>query len=433
MKRYIFAFALFFMFARVHSQEQPVLKLSPEQFEALFLKQNLLLIAEKMNIDVADAAIIQARLWENPELTVSSVNLWSTGNQRDGEAELIPPLFGSFARNTQFTVELSQLIQTANKRAKLVRMETVAKDIAMREFEDVLRGLKAELRKTVFDAAYIQSYLKILQTQSKALEQLINAYRKQVLEGNIARNELLRLQSSLLEIENEMNESSITINEFQKTLKALVNADPLVIIEFDMDSNPAHLPVPSDLSLSDLLNKSLDYRPDIQSRQLAIQYYEKSFAYEKALRIPDLTINANYDRFGGVWRDFLGVGVSIGLPLLNRNRGNIKAARLLTDQSRYLEEQQVKLAQNEIVEAYHNYDQAYRYFIKINDDDFLAELDKMLDIYVKNLQNRNISMLEFTDFMDTFRTSKRIVLESEKNVKTCFEDLQYVTATELVN
>ena len=431
MKRFLFSFVLLFSFMGICAQEQSSLKLTPNQFEALFLKQNLELIATQLNIDIADAIVAQAKLWDNPELSVSSINLWSTDKQRDGQDELIPPLFGSFAKNTQFTIELSQLIQTANKRAKLVRKEKVAKDIAKTEFEDLLRSLKAELRKSIYETSYLQSYIKVLNIQVESLEQLIATYHKQVNEGNMAKSELLRLQSSLMEIENEKNESMLVINEYQKTLKVLINADPLINIEFVMDKDHSRLIAPNQISLATLLNKSIDFRPDIKRQQLTTQYYEKSLAYEKSLRVPDLTINASYDRFGGVWKDFVGFGFSINLPILNRNQGNIKAAGLLSQQSTYLEEQQQKLAQNEIIEAYNNYQQAYLFFSKINEDNFLAELDQMLDVYSKNLLNKNISMLEFVDFMDSFRTNKQIVLTSEKNANILFEELQFVTAMEL--
>lgn len=424
-----FLFVLLFPFVNIHAQEQSVLKLTPEQFEALFLKQNLQLIAEQMNINIADAAIIQAKLWENPELSISSVNLWSTEKQRSGESELIPPLFGSFAKNTQFTVELSQLIQTANKRAKLVRREKVAKDMAKEEFKELLYGLRTELRKSVYEAYHLQSYINVLDKQSGSLKQLIDTYRKQVREGNIARTELLRLQSSLLEIENETNESRLALNEHQKALKTLINADPLVRIEFKHDNK--QMIAPDDISLSELLEKSPDFRPDIRRQQLMTQYHEKSLAYEKSLRIPDITFNANYDRYGGVWKDFVGFGFSINLPFLNRNQGNIKAARFLSEQSHYMEEQQEKLVRNEIIRAYDNYCQAYTFFTRINEDDFLSELDLMLDIYAKNLLNRNISMLEYVDFMETYKSSKQIVLEAGKNAKIYLEELQYAVATEL--
>lgn len=428
-KKKLLLFIIVLPYVSLFAQNTSTLTLTPGQFEALFLKQNLQLIAEQMNISVADAAVIQARLWDNPELSITSVNLWSTDKQRDGEDEFIPPFLGGIGKNTQFSIELSQLIQTANKRGKLVRKEKIARDIAKEEFEDVLRGLKIELRKSIYEVCYLQSFVKVLCQQQESLEQLIQTYRKSVTEGNIARSELMRLQSSLLEKESAILETQTLINEYQKTLKALINADPLVKLEFKKDIyEPVH---PDNISLNTLLSQGLDFRPDVKRQLLTTQYYEKSLAYERSLRVPDLTIHANYDRAGGVWKDFIGFGISIDLPFFNRNQGNIKTAKFMMEQSHYLAEQTKKNVQNELVEAYDNYSQAYEFYKKNHSDDFLQELDPMLEVYSKNLLNRNVSMLEYIDFMETYTTNKQIILTSEKNVNVQFEELQYLTGTEI--
>ncbi|SHF86409.1 TolC family protein [Dysgonomonas macrotermitis] len=409
-----------------YAQENQTLDLNLKQIESLFLANNLDLIATKYNISIADAAISQARLWDNPSLSISNVNLWSTKSQRD---EIRDMTTSSFAKNTEFSVELGQLIQTANKRGKLIQREKVSKEIAIQEFEEVLRGLKTELRKTVFEIEYSQSYLRILNNQQKSLGQLVEAYKRQVQQGNIAKNELLRLQSSLLELENEINETQSELNDQSKTLKILLNIPPLVNIQI-IDSLEA-VKTPETILLSDLLEKAEEQRPDMKGMRLQTKLHQKSLDYEKSLRVPDLTISAAYDRYGGVWKDFIGVGISIDLPFFNRNQGNIKAARLNIEQSQYLVEQHQNTIRHEIAAAYNNYSYAYDFYKRINKDSLLPELDSMLEAYTKNLLNRNISMLEYIDFMDAYRTNKQTMLNAQKKVDIQFEELQYITGTDI--
>lgn len=429
MKKYLLLLLSIFSLTNIKAQEPQVLQLSAEQVEALFLKQNLQLIAEHLNIDIADAAIVQAKLWDNPEISVGQINLWSTDRQREGEKEAIPPLFGSFGRNTQFSVELSQLIQTAGKRGKLVKQEKISKEIAIQEFEEVFRGLKVELRKSINEIVYLQAYQKVLAQQEKSLGQLTIAYQKQVAQGNIAKSELLRLQSALLELENEANDTQIDINEQQKGLKTLLNVPPSVVIE--IIDNSKKIQDPTNLSLAELLAMASEYRPDVKASRLQTQYHEKSLAYEKAQRIPDLTVNANYDRYGGVWKDFVGFGVSFDIPFFNRNQGNIKAARINRDQSIHLAELQQNQAQHEVAEAFGNYALAYRFYKRVSENSLLSELDGMLTIYTKNLLNKNISMLEYIDFMDSYKTNKETLLSARKKVDTQFEELQYTVGSEI--
>ena len=412
-----------------NAQEHRAVSFTPEEVETVFLKQNLQLIAEQLNVAIADAAILQAKLWENPELSIGSVNLWSTSSQREGEVQVIAPIFGSFAKNTQFTVELSQLIQTANKRGKLVKKEKAAKEMAIQEFEDVLRGLKTELKKTVNELIYLQSYYAALNVQQESLSKLIAAYRKQVERGNIAKSELVRLQTSALEIGSEKNEVQAELNAQQKNLKVLMGLEPYITVEIVASSSV--LANPQSMRLAELQERSVLSRPDLKKQELEKHYFEKSLAYEKSLRMPDVTFGASYDRAGGIWKDFVGFSLSFSLPVLNRNQGNIKASKIGLQQSQYLLQYQQSIVQNEVVEAYASYSQAYQLYQQVSEDNLLAELDSMLDVYTKNLMSRNISLLEFTDFMDAYKTGKQTILMSHKNLYNSFEELQYIVGTEI--
>lgn len=428
MKKYSLFILLFFNILAGYSQVQQSqsLKLSREEIEALFLKNNLQLIAEKFNIDIADAAIAQARLWDNPTLSIEGMNLWSTKSQRD---EIRDMATSSFVKNTEFSIELSQLILTANKRGKLIRREKVSKEIARQEFEKILRGLKAELRKSIYEIQYLQAYLNILMNQRQSVNQLVESHRKQVQQGNIAKSELLRLQSSLLDLENEINDTQLDLEEQRKTLKILLNIDPLTYIEVADD--PDTVKNPDNIILSDLLYIADESRPDMKQYKLQTQYYQRSLDYEKSQRIPNINISASYDRYGGVWKDFVGFGISIDLPFFNRNQGNIKAAKLSLDQSQYLSQQQQSIIRHEIATAYNSYLHTYSFYKKIENNTLFSELDGMLDVYTKNLQYRNIGMLEYVDFMDTYKSSKQTMLTAKKNVSIQFEELQYTVGTEI--
>lgn len=407
------------------------LMLSPLEIEAVFLKQNLDLLAEQMNVSIADAEIAQAKLWSNPTLSITDVNLWSTSNQREGKSELIPPLFGSFARNTQFSIELSQLIQTANKRGKLVAKEKVSKEIAVWQFELVLRGLKVELRKSIAEVLYLQNYQKVLLAQEEAINQLVSSYERQVSQGNMAKTELLRLQSSLLEIENERYEITTELSEELKTLKSLLSLDPLTILEIVDDEQT--MPIPESIQLAALLEQTTELRADMQLSKLQTRYFEKSLAYEKSQRIPDVTIQATYDRYGGVWKDFIGFGFSIDLPFFHRNQGAIRVAKTQRQQSLYQEKKLLNQTQHEVVAAYTNYVYAFTFYEKTSSNELFGELDDMLIIFSKNLMNRNISMLEYIDFMEAYKNNKNTALLALKRMRLQFEELQYTVGTEISN
>ena len=419
IKRCLFM-SLTFMTGIVWSQN--ILYINAREAEVLFLNQNLALIAEKMNVSIADAEIVQAKLWENPTLSVSDANFWANKSQREELHEI------GANGNVQFAVELSQLITTAGKRRKEVAVQKVSKEIVIQEFGEMLRGLKTELRKSINEIIYLQKYETVLSGQVEVLSKLINAYEKQVKDGNLSKAELLRLQSSSLEMENELYQLKTELNSQLKTLKSLLNLPPASNIAVIPDADNTNVILPT---LQNLYSLAEENRPDLQLQKLQTDFFAKTLKLEKARRVPDITLNANYDRYAGLWKNYFGVGLSFDLPFFNRNQGNIKAAGFAMEQSRYLEQQVQNEVFNEITEAHGNYEQSLKFYRKISGNELLLELDKMLEVYTKNLLNRNISMLEFMDFMESYRTSKQIFLDTQKSVNNNFEELQYAVGIDI--
>ena len=429
MKRHLILFVFLTTYYTAFAHREHTLCLNLQQIETLFLENNLDLLAERMNIDLAEAEIIQARLWDNPELSINDLNLWSSRSQREGESEVIPPLFGKYLKNTQFSIELSQLIQTANKRGKLIRREKVGKEIAIKEFEELLRALRLELRQLVEETLYMQYYVNILSKQQNSLQKLVQSYQKQVHHGNIPQGELIRLQSALLEIDNELFQSISELNKQLSSLKVLLTLPPTQ--ELQISDQEILLTNPNDLLIEELLQQALEVRPDIQVGKLQTEYYTKSLAYEKSLRIPDITLSATYDRRGGVWRDFIGFGVSIDLPFLNRNQGGVKTAQITLQQSIHKKEMAINKLQHEVVNAFKEYQLAYELYAKTNQSNLLSEIERMQELYAKYLLKRDISMLEYIDFIESYKANAQTILTAKKQVKNQYQELQYILGTDI--
>ena len=408
------------------SWAQDTLYINIREAEDLFLKQNLGLIAEKLNIDIAEAAIMQAKLWHNPTFVVEDVNLWTTDAFRDEMAEIISP--GSFAPNRQFAVGIEQVIVMGGKRRKLIEMEKVSRDIAAQYFEELLRSLKIELRNACAEILFLQEYSKALEKQRTSLDALIGNYRSQVEQGNVSRSELLRLQASALEVRSEINDLQREMNQQQKDLKVLLNiSTPAHIVLTAIDMN---IKSPSELSFGNLFELAETSRPDLKEAIFQKGYFERSLRYEKAQRTPDLAFRAIYDRAGGIGRNFTGFGLSMDLPFFDRNQGNIRVAQISVQQSQTLVEQKQLEVRNEIIHAMQNYTLAYDFNRQISNE-FISDLDEILESYIRNFVNRNIGILEFLDFFEAWKENKYTILTAQKEVKISFEELQYAVGTEL--
>ncbi len=419
---FIQSFALF---------SQDTLKYTRQQSEAIFLKENLVLLAEKLNIPKAQAAVQQAKLWPNPTLTFDQVNLWATQAQTGGQ-QTAPPLWNGFGKNQQFALEIEQLIETAGKRKKLLALEQVSVDKAEQYFNDVLRNLKTEFRRQLTDLQYTQLQQAILNQQLISIQQITNSYEKQVQQGNLSKNQLVRLRAQMLEITQDVNNWKMQNYELQSSLKTLMHLPPsyiLVVEDDDFDSLKKEHEL---LNINDLLLKAKNMRPDFQLAKLDVIYNDKLYQYEKAKSIPDLYLKGNYDRNGSTMLNFVGFGVAIDLPIFNRNQGNIKIAELGMQQSMLQSENAERIVENELVKVYQNYLTAID-FRKQIDTNYIQDLDEILNAYTRNFKQQNISIVEYIDFLEAYLENRKSILEAAKTVKNTAEELNYTVGTDIIN
>lgn len=420
-----------FVIFSVSLSAQDTLRLSKKESEAVFLNENLLLLAENLNISKEEAKLHQARLWPNPQFEADEINLWATKRQLAVFGDELKG-FGSSStgKNLQLAFSLEQLIQTAGKRKKLMKIHEVSIEQAGEYFEDLLRNLKLEFRKQLTQLQYLQAFEKTYQHQLESVSQLISSYQNQLEGGHIPKSEFIRLKAFELEIKKENHDLKQEIDEVQNELKLLMNlpaSSYLEIIQDDFSIDPSDLKL---LSIPDLEQTAETSRPDFRLADLERTFSDRVLDYEKSLRIPDLTLKAGYDRGGNFMYNFIGFGFSVDLPVFDRNQGAVKAAAIERDQARLLYDQKRNELKNEISLAVKNLNRSLE-FLKEIDPGYEEELEGMLRSYTKNFLNRNLGILEYLDFQDAYLENKKILYDAIKDGIDKREELRYVVGSEL--
>lgn len=392
-----------------------------DNLEAAFLQKNYALIANKFNVDKIDAEIIQEKLWQNPTLSISEVNLWKTYN-----VEEQPYLFGKYGKNQQISVELEQLIETAGKRKKRVAIKELEKNSALFEYEELLRELKKELRQTYFSLARIQSEKKELQNSVDLFEQMMTQYQRQADLKNVPKADFYRLQTELIGLQKDQIELENQEIEYINKLRLLTQNSDLNVNEIDFSRFNSH-------SKSIPFNaKQLAKEQNIalKKQENEINLAEKQLILEKAQRTPDLAFQVIYDRGGNIMRDFVGVGVSIDLPIFNTNKGNIKASEIVLNQQKITKNalnSELDISIDRLQNQISQLDKALIQWKKLNNQEQLT----MIDNYKKHLQNKQITLLEFIDFTQAYRESQKAYLDLLENYQNTFEELNYIVGQDL--
>ncbi|QQU05472.1 Cation efflux system protein CzcC [Myroides odoratus] len=405
-------------------EKKQALKLSKEEIETLFLEQNLDLLAKKLEISQAEAQLIQARLWPNPTFEISEVNVWRTT-----DIEEQPIIFGNWGTSQQISLHLEQEIETAGKRRKRIDLQKLSIEERQTDFEIVLRESKLSLRNTLTSIQVLQQQQEIYQKQIDNTNLLITGYKNQLNQGNISQSEYIRLKAAQLQFKKELVDVSKELEEALKELKNFINIGTNTPIYV---TNELEIPTKlvSELQIEDWIIHAQENRPDIMFNDNLINQAKKQVEIEKAERTPNITLGVDYDRGGNIMRDFVGFGLSFDLPIFDRNKGNIKEAKLGVQIAELEAQNKKNEIANDIIEALRNYTQAQDLYNQI-DADYELQLDRLLEAYVKNFQKKNVSMIEYLDFVEAYVDNKNILLETKKELNEQLENLQFAIGKDI--
>lgn len=378
--------------------------------ESQFLKNNLFLLASQYNIDASKALTIQAKIWDNPSIT-AELNAYNPERNQ----------YFDIGKQGQKAFGIEQLIYLGGKKRNEIKLAQTNEQLAELQFNDLLRTLKLQLRKSFFTVYYNKKSLETTDNQLTHIEDLINSYSVQVQKGNIPLRDLVRLQSLYLNFKNERMEVVNENIEEQANLKLLLNSAENVTPEVSKEEfNKYLVTIPFDLKL--FQDDAIANRPDYLAKQKDIEANEINVKWQKALAVPDIMVGANYDQRSGAFNREANLTLGIPLPLWNKNKGNIKYAKTILEQSK-VEKQNFDLQlQTEITSAWNKWDESRKNYVVIKptvNSDFEAVYNGILT----NFQKRNISLLEFTDFMESYNQASIQVNELKKKVVLSGEEL----------
>lgn len=389
-----------------------------EECESQFLKNNLFLLASQYNIDASKALTIQSKIWENPTIT-AELNAYNPERNQ----------YFDIGKEGQKAFGIEQLIYLGGKKRNEIKLAQTNEKLAELQFNDLLRTLKLQLRKSFYTVYYNTKSLETTDDQLTHIEDLINSYSVQVQKGNIPLRDLVRLQSLYLNFKNERMEVVNDNIEEQGNLKLLLNSQENIVPQISKEEFNKYLKeIPFDLK--NFQDEAIVNRPDYLAKQKDIEANELNVKWQKSLSVPDITVGANYDQRSGAFNKEANLTLGIPLPLWNKNKGNIKYAQTILEQSK-VEKQNFDLQlQTEITSAWNKWDESRKNYIVIKptiNSDFEAVYNGILT----NFQKRNISLLEFTDFMESYNQAavqlnelkKRVALSGEELNSTINKDL----------
>jgi cobalt-zinc-cadmium efflux system outer membrane protein len=180
-----------------------------------------------------------------------------------------------------------------------------------------------------------------------------------------------------------------------------------------------------------LYSMAINQRPDARIAKTQLDLGQHNLAYQKALAKPDLTIGPEYDRSSNYVPNYVGLSISLPLNLFNRNQGNIKAAKFNVQQQQTEMSYGTEKIKNEVMTALAK----VNYLQNVNNKEqgeFSASYDKLFQAMLDSYRNRQVSLLDFTDFVDSYKDTKLKLVEQHINLVKAVAELNYTVNSTVI-
>ena len=299
---------------------------------ALFTSPLFAATAQMLTMDQA----LETAFANNPDLAAAQ---WETGiaqGERQ-QAGLIPnPEVSWEAEDTRrnsrtTTVMINQPIELGGKRGARIEVASRAQDAAGIELERKRNVLRADVIQAFYSSSTAQQRLLLSRQSLELAERGLRVAQGRIKSGKSSPVEGTRAEVQLSEVRLELRRAERDEASAYQRLAQVMGA-PLPAFVSVGDPGRSMPTVPD----SSLLLNRIGETAELRLAKLQIDQREASLGLEKAQRIPDLTVSigSQYDERE---RERVNVvGLSMPIPLFNRNQGNVLAAARRTDQARDL-------------------------------------------------------------------------------------------------
>ncbi|REA57545.1 TolC family protein [Dyadobacter luteus] len=404
------------LYGTVHAQD--TLRLSIHQADSLFLRNNLELLAEKYQIDIAKSIEIQDKLWDNPSLSLEI----SAYNPSRG--------FLDVGRNGQKAISIQQMITRAGKRNKQVALDVESTRKSEFQFYNLIRTLKFDLRQLFFETYFLEQTIARLDKQISTLRTTITAFDKEYSRNNISLKEVVRLKALMFQLTNDRADILFELSENQRDLRTYLNTElPIKALVSEQDINRYQI---RNYDTSTLKDKAIQSRADLKVAQSSSKQAELNYTLQKALAKPNLQLGAVYDQASNYTNNYFGVSATMDLPVFNRNQGNIRAAKSNISYFKTAEKAKEISINNEVDAALQKVNIAETAYQSV-ESRFTEQFELLNKGIYDNFQKQNITLLEFIDFIETYNESIREFNRLQADRIKVYEELNFVVGEELFN
>lgn len=258
------------------------------------------------DVQSAHGALEQSTAFENPGLFVSALGTqvnpatWPTPNQ----------------------LGLTWTLPIGGKRGAGIASAKAGLSAAQATQTSVIQQLELNVAQAFVTVLLNQSLLAFSRQDQADFQETLALDEVRYKDGQIAYGDLLKLKLQALAIDDAVRSAASAEVQARADLAVLLGADPSDVLTLEGALAPVQ---PLELSPNQLVAKALEQRPDVKAADAQTQSAKEALTQQRRQPIPDLGILADYNHASGD-PDSFDLQLSVSLPLLDRNGGNVEQA-----------------------------------------------------------------------------------------------------------
>lgn len=379
-------------------------KLTLDQAVQEAISNNLNLAAEKLNVSVAQAREITARLRPNPVLSVSGQSLNILGATYSPATPLGP---NQLNIHTDFPIERGH---KREERSNLAKQETTLAELGVRE---IMRQLIVSVQSAFVDVQQANENLNLATENLKRLESLVAINESRLKAGDLAQVELDRSRVAAFQYLTAVKQAQLQLDQAKIQLLSVMgrkerttNIEIVGPLRRDVEVAPK----------ADLARLALLRRPDYLSGQQAQARSRADLNLQIANGKVDYSIGTEFTRQSawGISGNSVGLYFSMPLRVFNKNQGEIaRAQREITLNSARTTALEQAI-QTEVDKAYRQYIVSKELLASI-ESDMLARAKSVRDTTEYSYKRGEASLVEFLDAQRAFNDAMQTFNDARAN------------------
>ena len=411
----IFLLLLLWGADNAHSATVSPVAAAEEQISVLGLQEALSQAAQhnpelesySLEIRAREAESLQAGLRQNPLVTFEAENVFGSG-----------PFSGIDAAES--TLLISQTVELGKKRALRRQVAEAETDVAQRDFDMAKADVLARTSNAFFAVLAAQERRRLSEDLLDLATRVLTAAEERVAAGRGAQTETIRPRILVREQQIALDKARRELAASRGALAALIGREKADFGPAAGDLSEFFAP-PSSIELEKLLSDS----PQIARQIAESERRQQTIRLVEARQIPDLDIDVGARYLRESDDTALVFGISIPLPLFDRNQGAIAAARSRAAQAR-ADERRARMQAKAALLAAHQEMSGARAEAEALRDDILPASRQALEAAEYGYRAGKFGLMEVLDAQRTLVEAQEQYLESLSTHHRAASELQRI-------